>query len=275
MNSIFIGQRDTFQNDDNLFVIQKNNLARLDHFFKFTTEYPLSPPLQPNSLPSEIWSKILDILVMEYLKEFNYDLLARLLLVSKGYLMEFYKYYFGRDKHIEHDVGVVRCYFRISHTLETLDLILDLLTESFSCHVNLFLNPERRDDIPMPWDVLTVNRDFMGSSTPKIYVPSSKKIWLPNRYKIGDGHAFIAGSLERSIITPKYFRLPILIISISAYRSKPPLMTCSFLRQSHAWFTLSRLLRPGLGPAAGIYHSIKIDSLPSEFVFDDEVLIES
>lgn len=224
-------------------------------------------------MPPEIWEKIFDIVCIDLIKEFNFGILSRFLLVSKKYMILFYNRFFGKDQLITQEITDPERYFRISQTLYTLENVISLfyrgLTNSY-----ILKSDTHSCEFPQPWEILNIiPRNYNHLAT--IYNPKTKSLWTPKRYFLGDGTSFIRGDITNAVLQAEYFRLPTLIFKVTMPGSNKPVLTENFLYFSKSWRSFTRLLIAGFGRTVGVYHSIRISSLEDEFIFQDEILIET
>jgi len=267
-----IGKRDVNQSTDNIFCISGTSIRQVTYNLKYEKSYT-PPPLQPNYLPKELWDQIFDYMVLSYLQNFNYELLGNLFLISRSLLLRFYKIYILPDLNCNHSITIPERFKRIAGLLQTAELIYDeLLGSNDEFQIDLFVKP-LIFSTPMPWDIISAT-PFISTKTIVILDKNLTSIYNPSIYRIGNASAFIDGEIINSIIEPVYFRLPVLVLSLFTLDGFGPLMTFDMIKSSHCWKSLFKILKHGLGYSTGIYYSVKVTSLPDEFIFHDEIYIE-
>lgn len=272
MYHFLIGRRDDFQENDNLFFLKDSTYVYLDYELPVPQEYNPHSNFINTTLPPELWEKILDSLVVDYLKEFNFGLLCKLLLVSKNYLRKFYSRFFGRDRLVNHRITIVKKYYRISQTLNLLEQIVFKIYLGMTNTLELLIVQGPSCGI-MPWDIHEVN--CLPQITPLIYDPYKRKEWTPHKFEIGPVSCFIHGKINQSLIEAEYFRLPVIILKVMNINSEDPELTSKFLSHSQSWRSVSRLLAVGFGRNLGIYHYVKTVDLPDNYIFHSQVLFET
>lgn len=271
-----IGKKDEFQIDENLFCISDNQVRRVSYQLKQTPTY-FDKIIEPNYLPPELWSIVFDYMVHDFLKSHNYELVAELMLISKSLLLKFYKTYIEQDLSVYHHVSIPTKFSRVVGILQTAELIYEEMYSSIGVvyQIDLFLNRHLKQNVPMPWDVLKV-KPFISLNHPIMILDLDlETVHNPTVFRISNTNAFLDGETIESLVTPTYFRLPILILSLFNYNGNGPLVTLKLLKSSTCWKSLFDILRIGLGEGSGIYHSVNVTSLPDEYIFHNEIFIES
>jgi len=271
MYEMILGEKNEDDFEDNLFYITKKGVSRLTYFLKPVPEYEEKTCLEIFNLPPEIWEKIFDLVVYDFTAEFNYKLLAQLLQVSRPYMVRFYMQFFGRDMLINQEISDIERYYRISQTLYTLERLVTHIYTNFTNRFELRVD-NQFNQFPNPWDIFAVT-PTIPIRAPKVYNHEKKSLFRPETYQIGPCTAFIKGSKFKAALRATYIRLPTIVLRVT--RSRNLTITLTFLKYSHSWNVFNIFLSKGFGPTIGIYHSISLPSLPDEFIFEDEVLVES
>jgi hypothetical protein len=271
-----IGKKDEFQIDENLFFLSDESVLRKVSFeLKPSTTY-FDKILESNYLPPELWSIIFDIMINDFLKSFNYELVAELMLISKSLLLKFYNLYIQQDLNINHTVSIPQKFSRVVGMLQTAELIYEEMYASNGVvyQIDMF-NYNKKQAVPMPWDVFKV-KPFISINHPIMILDLDEEtIHNPTVYRISNSNAFLDGETIQSIIKPSYFRLPVLILALFDRYGNGPIVSIKLLKSSQCWKSLFDILRIGLGAGAGIYHSVNVTSLPDEYIFHNEIFIES
>lgn len=268
-----LGQRDEDQVDDNLYHVTPGRIVKIIYKLKQPPRY--SPePMKPYYLPPELLNIIFEFMLKDFLDGFNYELAVELLLVSRSVFIKFYNTYILPDKLISHQVSVGVKFYRMQRLLLTAERIYEKLYKSHGLIINLdmFLLPSVQQPIPMPWDIMTI-KPFITLTTPVIL--KDGEIHTPHIIRFSNANGFLAGEFFQSVVTPTYFRLPIVVLALFDFTGSGPLITKKLLTESECWRSLFTILRKGLGSASGIYHSVNVASLPDEYIFHDEIYIES
>ena len=233
MHNFVIGQRDEFQETDNIFLILKNQLCQLEYTLPPPPEYSNISTLKPSYLSPELWETIFDLAIVDLVKEFNFRILSNFLLVSKPYLLKFYARYFGFDRLVAQQISVVEKYYRISQTFNLLEkVILRIYLGGMNIKLTIFKDYEIE---PMPWNIELVSHSEMVYSpvmhSPLIYNPLKNNI-RPRIFTIGPANCFISGEVSNSILHGEYFRLPVVILNVTTHLySAMPLLSFKFFQK--------------------------------------------
>lgn len=268
-----LGQRDEDQIDDNLYHITPSSILKISYKLQKAVTY--SPqPIEPINLPAELVIIILDLMMRDFLKSFNYELATELLLVSKTVFMKFYQTYIEPDILVSHSISIGTKFYRMVGLLLAAERMHEKLYSGRGVifQLDAFLQAKLKQQVPMPWDIMTI-KPFLSLSPPVILEKST--IYSPHILRFSNANAFLGGEFSNSVVSATYFRLPVVVLSLFTFTGVGPVVTENLIKTSQSWKSLFKILRLGLGTCSGIYHSVNLASLPDEYIFHDEIYIES
>lgn len=219
-------------------------------------------------LPREIVYMIIDRLIMQYIKQSNFELASQLLFLNKATTIRFYYRHFEHDYYLHTRLMIARLSRTFQMMQNVLDGVIQFPNEEHDHYVALdipFKGKYRPGQAFNPWN-------FNGMVN-IIQIPR------PGIYGIEDFRGFVTGPYitdivwmngrnERGITFSTFFRLPV-IVFVFTDQDENIIPERKAMENHQAFKTVTKFLKMAFGPTTGVFFAVQ-----GHFIFDDQVLVE-
>lgn len=265
----FIVTAPIYEKYHTLFEVTNSSLKPIRYEFEedlFQDEHPTEK--FRFQLPLEITEKILQHLMLLYLKSGNFEKLLQLISISPHQIRRFFRQFFGPLD----TVDVIRLHIRISEMFK----LATEIVESLVCF------PNEEHDHYFALEILHTKRfhpyysyhpwNFRGKV-------SLFQIPKPGILHVEDFRAFVTGPNitdivwmtgygRNGVVATNYYRQPVVVLSFCD-KEGHVVPEKDTIQNSATFKGFATMLRIAFGPTSGIFFSVK-----EEYIFGDNLLVE-
>lgn len=259
-------------NYTNIFRVNQHNNERYLARITYEPTIDLAPE-QPvdlkGFLPREIVDKIIDYLILSYIKGMNYEFANQLIFLDLSTTRRFYNQWFP----VPTSNRVMSKLHRISQTFELMQKIVDMYVQfpneehdhyfALSLqHTSTLFNPKYDY---YPWN-FNGNIDMIQIPRPGIYTIEDFRAFVTGPY-ITD-IVWMNGRSDKGVVASNYFRLPVIVLVLMD-KEEEIIPTKVYIENNPMFRTFAKMLKLAFGPTTGVFFAVQ-----GEYIFDDQVLVE-
>ena len=219
-------------------------------------------------LPREIVDKIIDHLIIKYIRGMNLERAIELIYLDIATVRRFYQQWFP----VGASLTTTRMY-RISQTFELLQKIVDMMIQfpnyehdhyvALSVKHTSFLFDPKYDYYP--WN-FNGHLDMIQIPKPGIFTVDDFRAFVTGPYVTDI--VWMNGRSEKGVVASTYFRLPVIVL-VMTDKEEEIIPTREYIENSLMFKKFAQLLKICFGKTAGIFFAVQ-----GEYIFDDQVLVE-
>lgn len=238
---------------------------------EYKPEIDLCQPTQKRfdlALPREISYMIIDRLILNYIRECNFEMAMALISIDKPTIVRFYFQHFASDYWVPFRTAFQRLTHMFHLMQKVYDGVIQFPNEEHDHYIGLDIQYQgtyRPGRAYNPWN-------FNGTVN-LIQIPK------PGIFGIEDFRGFVTGPYvtdvvwmngrnDRGITYSDFFRLPV-IVFVFTDQEENIIPERKVMEKHGAFQTFTKFLKMAFGPTTGVFFAVQ-----GHFIFDDQILVE-